>query len=60
MDAGPEPIDYRDQTLSLITPVIFDGTPIGGSFGDVLEEPPAVVKRGDIVRARFVSIPSSV
>ncbi|XP_026733209.1 neutral ceramidase-like isoform X2 [Trichoplusia ni] len=55
VEAGPEPADYRNNTLSLITPVVFDVSPIGRNFGDCLVQPEATVKRGDIVRATFVA-----
>ncbi|CAH0581612.1 unnamed protein product [Chrysodeixis includens] len=55
VEAGPEPADHRDSTLSLITPVVFDVAPIGRNFGDCLQQPEARVKRGDLVRATFVA-----
>nr|XP_049696642.1 neutral ceramidase [Helicoverpa armigera] len=52
---GPEPADNRDRTLSLITPVVFDGTPLGRRFGDCIRQPPSVVRSGDVVSATFVA-----
>ncbi|XP_072938812.1 neutral ceramidase-like [Epargyreus clarus] len=52
---GPEPADHRNRTISLILPVILDNSPIGRRFGDVLEQPPPSVKRGEIVSATFVA-----
>lgn len=56
MPEGPEPVDYRGQTLSLILPVLLDRSPTGTRFGNVVTQPPAVVRRGDTIRASFVSI----
>ncbi|XP_023951474.2 neutral ceramidase-like [Bicyclus anynana] len=52
--AGPEPNDYVNSTITLIVPVMLDTSAIGSSFGDVIEEPPEIVNRGDTVRAVFV------
>ncbi|KAK2763834.1 hypothetical protein FQN54_009452 [Arachnomyces sp. PD_36] len=37
--AGPSPPINTDNSLSFITPVVYDGTPIGKSFGDVVSSP---------------------
>ncbi|CAG9129099.1 unnamed protein product [Plutella xylostella] len=50
---GPEPADYRGNTISIILPVVFDGTPLARTFGDVLQQPREEVRRGDTVVAVF-------
>ncbi|CAG4949494.1 unnamed protein product [Colias eurytheme] len=52
---GPEPLDSRDNTISLILPVVMDTAPFGTNFGDVLEQPPGTVSPGDVVSASFVA-----
>ncbi|XP_038214636.1 neutral ceramidase-like [Zerene cesonia] len=52
---GPEPIDFRNNTISLIGPVIMDTAPFGTNFGDVLQQPPDTVAPGDVVSASFVA-----
>ncbi|KAI8422810.1 hypothetical protein MSG28_006555 [Choristoneura fumiferana] len=51
---GPEPADNVDRTISLILPVVVDNTPFGQSFGNVVEQPPAVARRGETVTATFI------
>lgn len=46
--------DNRDKMLSFITGVVVDGAPAGKSFGQVLNQPKANYKVGDIVNATFV------
>lgn len=53
---GPEPADLVNSTITLILPVVVDTSAIGRSFGDVIEQPPTVVRRGDTVRVVFVSV----
>ncbi|XP_026489460.2 neutral ceramidase-like [Vanessa tameamea] len=52
--AGPEPADHADSALSVILPVVLDSAPLGTSFGDVIEQPPELVRSGDVVEAVFV------
>lgn len=52
---GPEPADNIDRTITLILPVVVDNTPFGQSFGNVVEQPPTVARRGETVSATFVS-----
>ncbi|XP_022119315.2 neutral ceramidase [Pieris rapae] len=52
--AGPTPIDYRNNTISLVPSVILDVAPIGRNFGDVLEEPQSA-RPGETVKATFVA-----
>ncbi|KAL0831612.1 hypothetical protein ABMA28_002390 [Loxostege sticticalis] len=52
--AGPEPADNRNRTLSLILPVVLDSAGLGRRFGQVLDQPPASVRRGDTVAVTFV------
>lgn len=53
--AGPSPPDNQNNSISLITGVVFDDTPwfsdIG--FGDVLEQPAASYAPGDVINATF-------
>ncbi|TVY80554.1 Neutral ceramidase [Lachnellula suecica] len=51
---GPTPPDNRDDSISLITPVVYDGTDIGKSFGQVLTQPSSSYVRGAVVNATFV------
>ncbi|XP_050668641.1 neutral ceramidase-like isoform X2 [Leptidea sinapis] len=52
--SGPTPADYRDNTISLILPVVMDSAPLGQRFGDVIQQPPAVLNQGDTLRVSFV------
>ena len=53
---GPHPPVNTDNSLSFITPVIRDGTPIGKSFGDVISshDEGATFGPGDTVSVTFV------
>ncbi|CAH2108642.1 unnamed protein product [Euphydryas editha] len=51
---GPEPVDHKNSTISIILPVVMDSAPLGTDFGDVIEQPPATVRRGETVSAVFV------
>ncbi|CAG4999388.1 unnamed protein product [Parnassius apollo] len=55
VDPGPEPEDHRSNTISFVSPVVLDATPIGRHFGAVLEQPPSKVRVGDVVSATFVA-----
>ena len=51
---GPSPPDNRQKSLSFITGVVLDGTPIGRSFGQVLTQPAAATfARGAVISAKF-------
>jgi neutral ceramidase len=53
--SGPQPPINTNKSLSFITEVVYDGAPIGKSFGDVLSTSPNVTYApGDIVNATFV------
>ncbi|CZR64169.1 probable neutral ceramidase precursor [Phialocephala subalpina] len=52
--AGPSPPDNSDSSLSFITGVVYDGTDIGKSFGQVLSQPNASYPIGSVVNATFV------
>lgn len=52
--AGPSPPDNVNNSLSFIAGVVYDGAPIGKSFGDVLGQPNAAYSIGDVVNASFV------
>jgi neutral ceramidase len=51
---GPLPPDNTNVSLSFISPVVRDGTPLFKAFGDVLSDVERVHRRGDVVSARFV------
>jgi neutral ceramidase len=51
---GPLPPDNTNKSLSFISPVVRDGTPLFKSFGDVLFDVRPVIKRGEDVIATFV------
>lgn len=53
-DPGPTPPDNREDSLDLISPVVFDGTNIGQSFGQVTTQPSASYARGAIINTTFV------
>lgn len=53
--SGPSPPINVNNSLSFIGGVVYDGTPIGKSFGDVLSSPDETVHRpGDTVSTTFV------
>lgn len=52
---GPSPPFLDDKVISFQPIVLFDTTPSGRKFGDVLSQPNAIYKTGDQVRAVFVS-----
>jgi hypothetical protein len=52
---GPEPEDNLNRTISLILPVVMDGTPLNTNFGSVVTQPPSSVRRGDTISVTFVS-----
>lgn len=53
--AGPSPPDNQNNSISLITGVVFDGTPwfTDLAFGDVLDQPAASYAPGDVINATF-------
>ncbi|XP_071952076.1 uncharacterized protein [Antedon mediterranea] len=53
LPAGPKPKLLLDDQLSFVTPVIYDGKPIGKEFGDVLTDVVADYKRNTTVSATF-------
>ncbi|KAJ5468551.1 hypothetical protein N7475_006303 [Penicillium sp. IBT 31633x] len=53
--SGPSPQINTDRSLSFITGVVYDGAPIGKSFGNVISNPgDGPYKPGDIVKTTFV------
>jgi neutral ceramidase len=54
--SGPTPPINTNSSLSFISPVVYDGAPIGKSFGDVLSSSPTTVTYGPggIVNTTFV------
>jgi neutral ceramidase len=55
--SGPPPPNLLNKQVSLLPPVVVDGTPFGVNFGDVFSDVPqnSVFKSGDIVSASFWS-----
>jgi neutral ceramidase len=51
---GPLPPDNTNKSLSFISPVVRDGTPLFKSFGDVLVDVPQSISPGKDVIATFV------
>lgn len=49
-----QPPDNRNNSISLITGVVFDGAPVGNSFGDVLVQPNTTYTAGSVINATFV------
>lgn len=54
--AGPSPPINTNNSLSFITPVVYDGTPIGKSFGDVVSSPEenTTYGPGSLVKTTFI------
>uniref|UniRef100_A0A2P2I6J2 Neutral ceramidase n=1 Tax=Hirondellea gigas TaxID=1518452 RepID=A0A2P2I6J2_9CRUS len=55
VDAGPPPPNMLDEQWDLLPGVMFDGTPLGYSFGDVIAQPYPFAYTGETVFAKFVS-----
>ncbi|KAL5580846.1 hypothetical protein UlMin_013288 [Ulmus minor] len=57
VEPGPQPPDLLDKQISLLTPVVMDGTPRGVNFGDVASDVPqnSTFKRGSLVTVTFWS-----
>ncbi|KAH7383787.1 neutral ceramidase precursor [Pyrenochaeta sp. MPI-SDFR-AT-0127] len=51
--AGPTPPDNRDNSISLITGVVYDGPGIGRSFGQVTKDVSASYIRGAVISVTF-------
>ena len=51
---GPTPPDNRKNSLSFISPVVFDTAPLGSSFGSVSTAPPSSASPGQTISAAFV------
>lgn len=51
---GPFPPDNVNRSLSFITGVVYDGTPVFKSFGDTKEDVRPAYSTGDIVSATFI------
>jgi len=51
---GPTPPDNRNNSISLITGVVYDGAGIGRKFGQATTDVSATYTRGSLVRAVFV------
>lgn len=51
---GPEPQEFYRSVMSLLPPVIVDYAGPFKDFGDVIQQPPSVVRPGDRVVVRFV------
>nr|KYP76212.1 Neutral ceramidase [Cajanus cajan] len=57
VEPGPQPPDLLEKQISLLPPVVVDGTPLGVNFGDVCADVPqnSTFKSGDMVTASFWS-----
>ncbi|XP_027334513.1 neutral ceramidase 1-like [Abrus precatorius] len=57
VEAGPQPPDLLDMQISLLPPVVVDGTPLGVNFGDVCSDVSqnSTFKSGDTVTVTFWS-----
>ncbi|OIW02928.1 hypothetical protein TanjilG_29704 [Lupinus angustifolius] len=57
VERGPQPPDLLNQQISLLTPVVVDGTPLGVNFGDVSVDvlKNATFKKGEKVSVTFWS-----
>lgn len=55
LSAGPSPPFLDDRVISTQLDVLFDGTPIGRSFGNVLAQPNQNYNAGDLLNVVFVS-----
>lgn len=51
---GPTPPDNRNRSISLITGVVYDGAPLGKSFGDVKTDVKPTYNSGDKVQVIFI------
>lgn len=52
-DPGPSPPDNSADSLDFITGVVYDGSPIGTSYGDVLTDPNPSYTIGSVVNVTF-------
>ncbi|XP_037084349.1 neutral ceramidase-like [Pollicipes pollicipes] len=50
-----QPPDMLSRQMSFVPPVVFDAAPLGQSFGDVTQQPPANAFPGQSVAAKFIS-----
>lgn len=53
-ESDAEPAEQTSKAISLRTGVVYDGTPIGKSFGAVTTDAEASYSVGDIVQVAFV------
>jgi neutral ceramidase len=51
---GPTPPDNRNRSISLITGVVYDGAPLGKSFGSIVTDVSPSYSIGSLVKATFV------
>ncbi|XP_050531890.1 neutral ceramidase-like isoform X2 [Daktulosphaira vitifoliae] len=52
---GPEAPNFTSETITLLTPILYD-TPLSGyNFGDCILQPPYIAFLGDTVIAKFVA-----
>ncbi|KID83681.1 neutral ceramidase precursor [Metarhizium guizhouense ARSEF 977] len=52
-EQGKLPPDNRKKSFNFVLPVIYDTAPLFKQFGQVLTQPQARYKRGDVVKAKF-------
>ncbi|XP_018320936.1 neutral ceramidase [Agrilus planipennis] len=55
IDPGPNPPDFSNKLISLVPPVIFDCSGFTNRFGECIQQPHKRVKRGEVVKAIFIS-----
>lgn len=57
IEQGPQPPDLLDKQISLLSPVVMDGTSSGANFGDVSFDVPknSTFQKGDLVNVTFWS-----
>lgn len=52
---GPLPVEFPDDLLTLVSPVLYDTAGWFSNYGDCTQEPPTTVKRGDTVSVKFIA-----
>ncbi|KAI9109283.1 hypothetical protein K1719_019906 [Acacia pycnantha] len=57
VELGPQPPNLLGKQISLLPPVVVDGTPLGVNFGDVITDIPkkSTFRRGEMVSVKFWS-----
>ena len=50
-----DPPDLMNEQMTLLPGVMFDSSPMGTNFGDVIAEPYPLAYNGETIMAKFVS-----